>query len=104
MLVVLMAINWAISTYLSPERWVENLIIAASLVLYLLVLQFFRNPVVHTTINDSFVYAPADGKVVVIEETKETEYFDEIRKQAIAGWRNFEVITRGDTTQGIPLG
>ncbi|MEM8893837.1 MAG: phosphatidylserine decarboxylase family protein [Bacteroidota bacterium] len=81
MLVVLMAVNWAISTYLGPERWVENLVIAGSLILYLLVLQFFRNPVVHTTINDSFIYAPADGKVVVIEETKETEYFDEIRKQ-----------------------
>ena len=81
MLVVLMATNWAISTYIGPERWVENLVIAGSLILYLLVLQFFRNPVVHTTINDNFIYAPADGKVVVIEETKETEYFDEIRKQ-----------------------
>ena len=55
MLVVLMAANWAISTYIGPERWVENLVIAGSLILYLLVLQFFRNPVVHTTINDSFI-------------------------------------------------
>ncbi len=81
MLVVLMAINWGISTYLSPERWVENIIIAVSLVLYLLVLQFFRNPTVHTPIDDGLVYAPADGKVVVIEETQETEYFNELRKQ-----------------------
>lgn len=53
-----------------------------SLILWGLVLQFFRNPI--RTIpqkDDNIVYAPADGKVVVIEETTETEYFGDRRLQ-----------------------
>ena len=45
------------------------------------VLQFFRNPKRHTTLNDAFAIAPCDGKVVVIEETVETEYFKDKRIQ-----------------------
>ncbi len=55
---------------------------AASILLYILVLQFFRHPrrEVHET-SDNLVYAPADGKVVVIEEAEEREYFGEKRLQ-----------------------
>ncbi len=53
-----------------------------SVVLYVLILQFFRNPErpIETT-DDLVVYAPADGKVVVIEETFEPEYFKDRRIQ-----------------------
>lgn len=45
-------------------------------------LQFFRNPNRQIlTPSDSIVYAPADGKVVVIEETMENEYFKDKRLQ-----------------------
>jgi len=48
--------------------------------LFLIVLQFFRNPVRKIPVADNnLVYAPADGKVVVIEEAIETEYFNEKR-------------------------
>ncbi len=50
-------------------------------VVYLLVLQFFRNPKVNTPFNDGHLIAPADGKVVVIEETVENEYFNGPRMQ-----------------------
>ncbi len=50
-------------------------------ILYILFLQFFRNPNVISEINDKYVLAPADGKVVVIEDTEETEYLNEKRKQ-----------------------
>ena len=47
-----------------------------------LVLQFFRNPSRPIAItDDNLIYAPADGKVVVIEEIVETEYFNEKRIQ-----------------------
>ncbi len=58
------------------------LIGAASFIIFLLILQFFRNPdrSILTT-EDGIVYAPADGKVVVIEETEELEYFKDRRIQ-----------------------
>lgn len=50
--------------------------------LFLLVLQFFRNPLRTIPAPDNaIVYAPADGKVVVIEETEESEYFKSKRLQ-----------------------
>ena len=51
-------------------------------VFYVLILQFFRNPQrTIPTQDDRVIYAPADGKVVVIEQTEETEYFKDQRIQ-----------------------
>lgn len=50
-----------------------------SLLFLILVLQFFRNPLRLTDINDTKIIAPVDGKVVVIEEVYESEYFKEKR-------------------------
>ncbi len=50
--------------------------------LFLLVLQFFRNPIREVLTTDSnVIYAPADGKIVTIETTQETEYFKDKRLQ-----------------------
>lgn len=49
--------------------------------LLITVLQFFRHPSRKHTINDNGIVAPADGKVVVIEETEESEYFKDKRLQ-----------------------
>ncbi|MCL4148539.1 UNVERIFIED_CONTAM: hypothetical protein GTU68_056934 [Idotea baltica] len=66
--------------YTAPK--VLGLSIFASLVLFGLVLQFFRNPSREIiTSDDKWIYAPADGKVVVIEEAEETEYFKDKRLQ-----------------------
>ena len=60
----------------------STLVLVVSVVLFLLVLQFFRNPKREVKIaDDNKVYAPCDGKVVVIEEAIETEYFNEKRLQ-----------------------
>jgi phosphatidylserine decarboxylase len=61
--------------------WVKQVVLIASLILFILVLQFFRNPKRTTAINDSHVVAPVDGKVVVIEEVYEKEYFKDTRLQ-----------------------
>ena len=54
----------------------------SSVVAFLLVLQFFRNPTREILIaDDNIVYAPADGKIVTIEETEENEYFKDKRLQ-----------------------
>ncbi|MBS1636628.1 MAG: phosphatidylserine decarboxylase family protein [Bacteroidetes bacterium] len=49
--------------------------------LLIVVLQFFRHPTRKHTLNDNAIIAPADGKVVVIEETEEGEYFKDKRIQ-----------------------
>lgn len=55
---------------------------AVCLVFYLIILQFFRNPTRLVPKEDNaIIYAPADGKVVVIEEAEETEYFKDKRLQ-----------------------
>jgi len=74
LLVILFALNWVIG-YLFPDRlMLQNIGIGLSLLFYLIILQFFRSPVFSVSKNDKHVLAPADGKVVVIEETDEPEY------------------------------
>ena len=81
LLVALFLLNWGI-LYAYPEsRMIQNSVILVSVLFYLLILQFFRNPIFDITKHEKQVLAPADGKVVVIEETVESEYFNERRKQ-----------------------
>ncbi|UPT71363.1 MAG: phosphatidylserine decarboxylase family protein [Flavobacterium sp. JAD_PAG50586_2] len=61
--------------------WLEKAIQVITLVLLLLVLQFFRNPNRKIVPNDKVILAPVDGKVVVIEEVFEDEYFKDKRLQ-----------------------
>lgn len=61
--------------------WLRWLMQIGSVVILVLILQFFRNP--KRTVNVKFdeILAPVDGKVVVIEEVEETEYFKDRRRQ-----------------------
>jgi phosphatidylserine decarboxylase len=61
--------------------WITKLIQVALVIVLVLILQFFRNPKRHTQQNENQVISPVDGKVVVIEEVEETEYFKEKRLQ-----------------------
>lgn len=54
---------------------------ALSAFLLVTILQFFRNPGRKVIIDANTIVAPADGKVVVIEEVEETEYFKNKRIQ-----------------------
>lgn len=67
-------------TFISIQ-WLRTLTMVTLLVFLILILQFFRNPKRHTALNDNQVIAPVDGKVVVIEEVMETEFFKEKRLQ-----------------------
>ena len=64
-----------------PIKWIEMTIQIAAVVFLIIVLQFFRNPKRIVSINDNHVIAPVDGKVVVIEEVFEPEYFKDKRLQ-----------------------
>jgi len=61
--------------------WSSKLMIITILILLAIILQFFRNPKRHTIINNNQIIAPVDGKVVVIEEVVESEYFKDKRRQ-----------------------
>lgn len=61
--------------------WVSKAIQIALFIFLILILQFFRNPKRSTPINDDAIIAPVDGKVVVIEEVEEPEYFNDKRLQ-----------------------
>jgi phosphatidylserine decarboxylase len=75
----LAAIN-AIAWFYASDL-VQNILWIFSAFFFLIVLQFFRKPTRKTPINPQHIIAPADGKVVVIEEVIETEYFNDKRIQ-----------------------
>ena len=61
--------------------WLSYLIFLLTLGIELFLISFFRVPTRKLTTGDGLVIAPADGKVVVIEETTDPEYFKERRLQ-----------------------
>ena len=81
LLLVFVALNAAVFQFLSDLPWLGYGVLALTVVFYLLILQFFRSPRVQTPADERLVYAPADGKVVVIEETTEEEFLKEPRIQ-----------------------
>ena len=61
--------------------WLKYSLLLLFLVLFILIAQFFRNPKRRIVKNDRTVLAAVDGKVVVIEEVFEKEYFNDKRLQ-----------------------
>ncbi len=70
-----------LSRYFIPIKWIEMIIQLTAVGFLIIVLQFFRNPQRIVIINDNHILAPVDGKVVVIEEVFEPEYFKDKRMQ-----------------------
>lgn len=67
--------------YLTDSQWLHIATLAISVVLYAVVLQFFRNPKRTVTLNPDAIICPADGKVVTIEEVFEDEILKDKRIQ-----------------------
>ncbi len=81
LLFILSAINIGLQYYFPQHSTLLSVVLGISVLIYLLILQFFRSPKRVIEINDGHVIAPADGKVVVIEEVVETEYLKDKRRQ-----------------------
>ncbi len=77
-LFIVVAIIFGADKFIDIE-WLKIALIIFSLVLLIIVLQFFRNPTRVADNSDNHILAPVDGKVVVIEEVYEGEYFKEKR-------------------------
>ncbi|MEI7472011.1 MAG: phosphatidylserine decarboxylase family protein [Chitinophagaceae bacterium] len=75
-------INYAVFYFLSTDLpWVTWAVFVVTLALLLFLVSFFRIPNRKLTINENAIIAPADGKVVVIEEIIDPEYFKAKRLQ-----------------------
>ncbi|MFB9054385.1 phosphatidylserine decarboxylase family protein [Formosa undariae] len=78
---VSVVISFLIVDNLVSILWLRYLLFFTLLVFLILILQFFRNPKRNGILNENEVLSPVDGKVVVIEEVFEKEYFNEKRLQ-----------------------
>lgn len=75
-----------------PKDWIFALTLIISAILLCFVTYFFRNPVRVLEVNDpDFIVSPADGRVVVIEEVDENEYFHDRRLQVSVFMSPFNV-------------
>ena len=75
------AVYYGAYTYLSDNHWLMCSVLTLYTVFYLIILQFFRKPNRKLVQEEGKVIAPVDGKVVVIEDVQEDEYFEDKRKQ-----------------------
>lgn len=62
-------------------NWLQMLVQIFAVLVLIIILQFFRNPKRTAIIDENHILAPVDGKVVVIEEVYEGEYFKDKRLQ-----------------------
>ena len=67
--------------YITSNQIIHYIIYGVAMFLLVIILQFFRNPKRYTAQNENHIIAPVDGKVVVIEEVFEKEYFNDKRLQ-----------------------
>jgi phosphatidylserine decarboxylase len=79
--ITLLVLNVIINILWGDLEILKWSLIILSFMLYVFLLFFFRWPERSLEPADGLVYAPADGKVVVIEETEENEYFKDTRLQ-----------------------
>ncbi|WP_026897450.1 phosphatidylserine decarboxylase family protein [Daejeonella oryzae] len=74
-------LNAAIHFFVPGTDWLHWTVYILSFLLFITILQFFRSPSIKTVASENEIVCPADGKVVVIEETEETEYLKDRRIQ-----------------------
>jgi phosphatidylserine decarboxylase len=79
--ITLLVLNILVNIIWADHDLLKWAFIICSLMLYIFLLFFFRWPARSLEPDHGLIYAPADGKVVVIEDTFEKEYFNDIRLQ-----------------------
>ncbi len=80
-LLIVLVINSLFAYFFPDNTYLREAVIIITVIFMILILQFFRVPIRTTRLNDDLIIAPADGKVVVIEEVEENEYFKGKRRQ-----------------------
>ena len=85
----------------TPAAFVTYLLAGGGLVLFLLILNFFRNPTIPVSPNDAHILAPCDGKVVVIEEIHDDVYFHDTVTQISIFMSPLNVHVNRNPIQGV---
>lgn len=80
-ILVLVVLNLVLNYFWGQNKAFMYVAYVVSAIIFLMFAQFFRNPTRNTVINPKHVIAPADGKIVIIEEVEEPEYFKGRRLQ-----------------------
>src|SRR5574343_63256 len=78
-LIISVGLIFLADAFLKDNFWLLKSVQVLVLIFLLLILQFFRNPTRVADNSDNHILAPVDGKVVVIEEVYEPEYFKDKR-------------------------
>jgi len=78
---VILGLLYALLFWLIPIQVIQVFLAIAGIIFSVLIVRFFRDPDVDVRISENEIIAPADGKVVVIEETDENEYLKDRRIQ-----------------------
>lgn len=79
LIAVIVAVALLFASDLIDIIWLKRIVQVLALFVLIIVLQFFRNPKRDVDNSDNHIIAPVDGKVVVIEEVLEPEYFKDKR-------------------------
>ena len=79
--IVFTAVVLLLSDKFIELNWLKMALQISAFVLLIIILQFFRNPKRTVITNENQILAPVDGKVVVIEEVYEGEFFKDKRIQ-----------------------
>lgn len=107
--ILLIALTLCLGLSLMANNYIDNSILKGGIIMsltamFLLIAQFFRNPKRPFIQKDSQVLSPVDGKVVVIEEVFEKEYFNEKRLQISVFMSPLNVhVTRYPVTGNVVL-
>jgi phosphatidylserine decarboxylase len=100
-LITLLILNIIVNVLWHDSTIIRVAFIVCSSMLYIFLLFFFRLPVRNFEKDPGLVFAPADGKVVVIEETMENEYFKDMRLQVSIFMSPFNVHSNRYPVSGV---
>ena len=84
-------LNFGMIYFFRERTTLVIIVLVITILIYLIVLLFFRNPKRKLILNEDYVYSPADGRIVAIEETTEEEYLNEKRIQVSIFMSMFDV-------------
>jgi phosphatidylserine decarboxylase len=79
--IFLVAINLLVYFLICSNSYLTYTLAIATFLFFIFIVRFFRKPSRPLISDDNTIYAPADGTVLVIEETEESEYFKDKRIQ-----------------------
>lgn len=90
-----------VANYYDAPTFLKWFLYLLSAFLFVMIVQFFRSPTKTIIDEEGVILCPADGKVVVIEETVETEYFNEKRIQISVFMSPFNVHVNRNPLSGV---